>query len=356
MQIPFVDLKSQYYTLRQEIDAAMHAVIEESAFIEGKYVAAFEQSFAQKYGVRHCITVANGTDALFIVFKCLGIGTGDEVITTASSWISTSQTITQAGARVVFVDIEPRYYTIDVNQIESKITSRTKALVPVHLYGHPAAMDAIQELCRKHHLLLVEDCAQAHFAAYKGARVGTFGFANTFSFYPAKNLGAYGDAGAIVTNDDALARAMRMFSRYGGLEKHQHEIEGINSRTDGLQAAILSVKLQHIDGWNQRRLAHACLYNELLKDIPGVTTPQIRQDSTHVFHVYAVMAKRRDELQQFLSSRGIATAIHYPVALPFLPAYRYLGHGPDDFPVAYQHQLQTLSLPMYPELSREQID
>lgn len=355
MKIPFVDLKIQYYGIKEEIDKAIQSVIEESAFVRGRYVKEFEESFAAKYGIKHCVSVANGTDAIYITLKMLGIGEGDEVITTALSWIATSETITQTGAKPVFVDIDPEYYTIDAKKIEEKITPKTKAIIPVHLYGQAAQIDKIKELCDKYKLFLVEDCAQAHFAQYKGKKVGTFGTVATFSFYPGKNLGAYGDAGAIIIENDELAVKIRMFANHGALKKHDHEIEGVNSRMDGLQAAILSVKLKYIEEWNQRRLAKALSYNERLKQIKEIVIPKIRPEATHIFHLYVIRTARREELKDFLKQQGIDSAIHYPIALPFLKAYRYLDHKPQDFPVAYKYQNEILSLPMYPELPQPSI-
>jgi dTDP-4-amino-4,6-dideoxygalactose transaminase len=355
MKVPFVDLNAQYNSIKQEIDQAISSVISETAFINGKYVEKFESEFARKTGRNHCVGVANGTDAIYIVLKSLGIGPGDEVITTACSWIATSETISQAGARPVFADIDPDYYTIDPARIEEKITARTKAIIPVHLYGQTADMNAISSICNRHGLYLIEDCAQAHFAEYKGRIAGTFGIAATYSFYPGKNLGAYGDAGAIITSDEALAKKCRMYANHGSLKKHQHEIEGINSRLDGIQAAILSVKLPYIDTWNDRRFSNALLYNSYLKDVPLLTTPIIRPDSRHIFHVYCIRVEGRPELVNFLHDNGIDTSVHYPTALPFLPAYSGYHYEPGDFPVAFAYQSKILSLPMYPELSREQI-
>ena len=355
MSIPFVDLKTQYQAIKPEIDNAIASVMEDTAFVRGKYVVEFEKDYAEKYGVKHCISVANGTDAIYITLKALGTGSGDEVITVANSWISTSETITQTGAKVVFIDIEPDYYTIDVSKIEENITPKTKAIIPVHLYGQPAEIDVIKKICKEHDLYLIEDCAQAHFASYKGQKVGTFGTAGTFSFYPGKNLGAYGDAGAIITNDDEFADKMRMFANHGSLKKHEHQIEGINSRMDGLQAAILSVKLPHIIEWNEKRYQNALIYNDLLKDVDEIIIPKIRPDVSHIFHLYVIRSKDRDALQKHLNEHGISTAIHYPVALPFMQAYDYLGHKPEDFPVAHQYQNEILSLPMYPELSKTSI-
>jgi dTDP-4-amino-4,6-dideoxygalactose transaminase len=356
MNIPFVDLKAQYRSLKVEIDAAIQSVIDKTAFVRGPHVEEFERAFAEKYGVRYCISCANGTDAIYITLKALGIGPGDEVITVANSWISTSETITQAGAKPVFVDIDPDYYHINPNKIEEKITPKTKAILPVHLFGQPASIDEIKAICEKHGLFLVEDCAQSHFATFNGQKVGTFGIAGTFSFYPGKNLGAYGDAGAIITGDDGLAAKAKMFANHGSLRKHQHEMEGINSRLDGIQAAILNVKLKYVDGWNRARHQNALKYNERLSVIPRLQTPKIRENAFHIFHLYVIRTEKRDALAIYLKSKQIETGIHYPTALPFLQAYKYLDYRPSDFPVAYQYQREILSLPMFPELNDVQID
>jgi len=356
MNVPFVDLKAQYRPLKVEIDAAIQSVIDKTAFVGGPHVEEFERIFAEKYGVKYCVSCANGTDAIYIVLKSLGIGPNDEVITVANSWISTSETITQAGAKPVFVDIDPHYYHIDPKKIEDKISAKTKAIIPVHLFGQPASIEEIKAICEKHRLFLIEDCAQAHFANYNGQKVGTFGIAGTFSFYPGKNLGAYGDGGAIITNDGGLATKAKMFANHGSLRKHQHEMEGINSRLDGIQAAILNVKLKYIDGWNRVRHQNALKYNERLSVIPRIQTPRIRENAFHIFHLYVIRTEKRDELAIFLKSKQIETGIHYPTALPFLQAYKYLNHEPSDFPVAYQYQGEILSLPMFPELNDVQID
>jgi len=355
MNVPFVDLKVQYQSLKTEIDAAIQNVISNTAFIGGKYVDAFEKAYAEKFGVKHCVSCANGTDAIYIALKALGVGQGDEVITVANSWISTSETITQTGAKPVFVDID-EYFHIDAAKIEKKITKKTKAIIPVHLYGQPAAIDDIKQLCNAHGLPLIEDCAQSHFSTYRGQYTGTFGLAGTFSFYPGKNLGAYGDAGALITNDDAFARKARLFANHGSLQKHIHEIEGINSRLDAIQAVVLSVKLSHIDEWNKARHAHGLKYNSMLSGIPGVKCPKLRDDAFHIFHVYSLRVPKRDALADHLKSKGVATGIHYPIALPFMPAYSYLSHKPSDFPVAHECMGEIFSLPMYPELSDEQIE
>jgi len=355
MNIPFVDLKAQYKSLKPEMDAAIQQVIDNTAFIKGRYVNEFEASYSKAYGVKHTLSCANGTDAIYIALKALGIGPGDEVITTALSWISTSETITQTGAKVVFVDIHPEYYTIDPNKIEEKITKNTKAIIPVHIYGQPAPMDQIMDIAKTYNLRVIEDCAQAHFAEWKGQKVGTFGNAGTFSFFPGKNLGAYGDAGGIITNNDEFAEKIRMFSNHGALQKHHHQIEGINSRLDGLQAAVLSVKLPHIQSWNELRRQHAATYTDFLQ-YTNLHLPKLNPEGTHVFHLYVIQHEDRDGLQAHLKEHGIATGIHYPTALPFLNAYNYLGHSKDDFPIAFSLPSRILSLPMFPELTQEQIE
>ena len=356
MNIPFVDLKKQYQSIKSEIDLAIQSVINETAFIKGKYVQNFEKEFAKANDVTHCISCGNGTDAIYITLKALGVGSGDEVITVANTWISTAETISQTGAKPVFVDINPDYYTIDVSKIEEKITNKTKAIIPVHLFGQPAQMDSIIDICNRHNLFLVEDCAQAHFAEWNGKKVGNFGVAGTFSFFPGKNLGAYGDAGCIITNDDILADKMRMFANHGALIKHQHKMEGINSRMDGIQAAILSAKLPHILKWSADRLNAAIFYNNKLEEISGVFPPIIHSDVKHVFHLYVIRTKERSNLQSHLKENGIATGIHYPTPLPFLDAYKYLNHNPKDFPIAFDYKNQILSLPIFPEITKNQID
>lgn len=355
MRVPFVDLTAQYQAHQQELDAALAAVIAKTAFVGGEFVREFERKYRETYGIDHCVSCANGTDAIYIVLRMLGIGAGDEVITSAISWISTSETITQAGARPVFVDID-EHCLIDVDAIESAITPRTRAVIPVHLYGQPVDMGRVSEICRRHGLRLIEDCAQAHFAEWQGRRVGTFGDAATFSFYPGKNLGAWGDAGAIVTRDPELARRCRMYANHGALVKHQHEMEGVNSRLDGLQAALLSAKLPHVAAWTEARQAVARMYDRLLTGLGDLRLPRVQEGATHVFHLYVVQTDQRDELKGFLADRGIETAVHYPTALPLLPAYSYLGGDAATFPRAAATQSRILSLPMYPELSREMIE
>jgi dTDP-4-amino-4,6-dideoxygalactose transaminase len=353
MKIPFVDLHAQYLSIKEEIDEAIAEVIAQSAYIRGPQVDGFEQRWAETLGVKHCVSCANGTDAIYIALRALGLKSGDEVITSAHTWISTSETITQAGGTVVFCDTDDTTFTIDPADIERKITSATVGIIPVHLYGQPADMGAIMAIARKHNLWVIEDCAQAHLAKYEGQLVGTFGNAATFSFYPGKNLGAYGDAGCIVTNDHQLADWMMTFARHGG--KGDHVMEGINSRMDGVQAAILNTKLPYLSSWTDARRQVAAHYDRLLEELHDVITPRVGPDRDHVYHLYVIRTESRDELQKYLSEAGISTVLNYRKALPFLPAYAYLGHTPEDFPVAYSNQSQILSLPIYPEIEEEMV-
>ena len=332
MKIPFVDLKVQYQSLKTEIDNAISTVISETSFIGGHHVDHFEKEFETKYGVKHCISCANGTDSLYIIMKMLGIGVGDEVITVANSWISTSETISQTGATPVFVDCDPEFYTINESDIESKITDKTKAIIPVHLYGQMCDIGKLTYIAKKYSLFLIEDCAQSHFSKFNNINAGLFGEAASFSFYPGKNLGAYGDAGAIITNNDNLAELFKMYARHGALVKHQHKMEGINSRMDGLQAAILSVKLKKIELWTNQRQENAKKLTNALQSIKNIKTPIVRENTEHSFHLYVIQAEQRDNLAKFLKIRGIEVTIHYPTPLPFLEAYKKYKYNKDDFP------------------------
>jgi len=356
MRIPFVDLKAQYASIKDEVDGAIAAVLNETAFIGGKYVQEFEAAFARYCGVSHCVGVANGTDAIFIALKALGIGPGDEVITVANSFVATSEAIKMAGAHVVFVDIDPKTFNIDVAQIEQKITSKTKAIIPVHLYGQPADLEPIRAIAHRHGLKVIGDAAQAHGSTYKGQPIATLADITCFSFYPGKNLGAYGDGGALVTNNETWAKAARMFANHGRTQKYDHDLEGVNSRLDGLQAAILSVKLRHIEAWTEGRRQNAYLYNAALKGT-GVVTPEELDGVRAVYHLYVVRvpADRREHIQASLKSAGIDTGIHYPIALPYLNAYRHLGHTEKDFPNALKAAREIVSLPMFAELTAEHI-
>ena len=355
MHIPFVDLKSQYQSLKHEFDEAILKVVAETAFISGKYARAFEEAFAEYLGVQHCIAVANGTDALEIGLKAIGVGVGDEVLVPANTFFATAEAVGNVGAKPVFVDIEPNFYNLDPSKIEEKITPRTKALIPVHLYGLPAEMDEIMALAQKHGLKVLEDCAQAHGATYKGKTVGTFGDVATFSFYPSKNLGAFGDAGAIVTNNAETAEIARLIANHGQIAKNRHSLIGRNSRLDGIQAAVLSVKLPHLDAWLEARRRNAALYNELLAD-SGLQLPFAPEHSRHTYHLYVVQVPNREAVQQKLSEAGIESGTHYPTALPFLEAYAHLNYQPSDFPVAHAQMDKILSLPMYAELTEEMIE
>lgn len=356
MQIPFVDLKSQYDSIKEEIDASVAGVISESAFVGGRFVQSFESSFARYCNTEHCVGVGNGTDALFIALKALGIGPGHEVLVPANTFIATSEAATLTGASVVFVDIVPETYHIDVEKIRARLTPKTRAIVPVHLYGQPVDMDPILSLAREYNLIVVEDAAQAHGAVYKDRRVGTFGDVACFSFYPGKNLGAYGDAGAIVTNSGGLAQRCRMLANHGRADKYNHEMEGVNSRLDGLQAAVLEVKLRHLEKWSERRRRNAQLYSKYLSGV-AVRTPKTTDDVKGVYHLYVIRVDKtsRKGLQAYLSTKGIATGIHYPIALPFLKAYAHLGHTPAEFPEAFSASNEVLSLPMFSELEEGQI-
>lgn len=354
MKVPFVDLYAQYISIKPAIDAAIADVIASSAYIRGPHVDAFERAWAETVGTKHCVSCANGTDALYIAMRGLGLKPGDEVITTAHSWISTTETITQAGGRVVFCDTDDETLTLDVAKLEALITPRTVGIIPVHLFGQACQMDAVMAIARKRSLWVIEDCAQSHLAHFKGQMVGTFGNAATFSFYPGKNLGAYGDAGCIVTNDNRLAEWCATYARHGG--KGEHLMEGINSRLDGIQAAILSVKLPHLQSWTADRRSVAALYDEGLRGVGDIVVPKIGANRDHVYHLYVIRTGRRDALKERLAQDGISTVLNYPKALPFYPAYAYLKHTPADFPVAFANQSRILSLPIFPEMSREMID
>ena len=356
MAVPFADLQLQYQTIKSEIDGAIASVIADSTFIRGPHVDRFEREFAKTAEARHCVSCASGTDALYLAMAALKVKPGDEVITTAHSWISTSAMITHVGATAVFCDTDALTFTIDPAAIEAAITPRTVGIIPVHLYGQPADMDPIMTIARKHKLWVIEDCAQAHLACYKGRSIGTFGVAATYSFYPGKNLGAMGDAGAVVTNDNLLAEYMTMLARHGGLVKHQHQIEGINSRLDGMQAAVLSAKLPHLPAWTKARQNAARIYDAGLNRVEAVTVPAVAPDRSHVYHLYTIRHPRRDSLAAYLNANGVQTAINYPTALPFLEAYSRYKHRPEQFPNAFADQGQILSLPMFAEITREQQD
>jgi len=361
MKIPFVDLKAQYYSIKTEVDTAICDIIENTAFIQGPAVKKFEVSFAKAIGIKNCIAVANGTEALIISLKTLGIGVGDEVIVPANSFIATSESVTWSGAKVIFVDNNPDTYNLDASKLEEKISSNTKAIIVVHLYGQVAEMDLILQIAKKHNLFVIEDSAQAHLAEYKTRygewkKSGTFGDIATFSFYPGKNLGAYGDAGAIVTNNDELARKARMYANHGRIAKYDHSFEGINSRMDGIQAAVLNIKLKYLSDWTEKRRKVAIYYIERLKNIEGLHLPYFGKNNKPVWHLFVVRTDYRDELRNYLDAKDIATGIHYPIALPNLLAYKYLDYSKSDFPIASEYQDKLLSLPIFPEMSITQLN
>ncbi len=356
MKIPLVDLQAQHKLIRTELDSAIRSVIDNSQFILGKVVSDFESAFAKAHNVKHCIAVGSGTDALHLALWANGISAGDEVITVPYTFIATAEAISLLGATPVFVDIEPKTYTMDVNAIEKAITPKTKAILPVHLYGQAADMNAIMQIAKKHNLFVIEDAAQAHLAKYDGKFVGEFGSAACFSFYPVKNLGAFGEAGAITTNDDALALKMKQMRDHGQVSKYNHEMIGHNYRMDGIQGAVLGVKLKYLQQWTERRREIAFLYNELFKDVRDIILPFESSNVYHVYHLYVMRIKKRDELQKYLSENGISTALHYSRCLHEQKAYHFLGYKRGDFPQAEAAADECISLPLYAEMTNEQVE
>lgn len=352
--IPPFDLKRQIAALKLEIEAAMAGVFERGVFILGAEVAAFEEEFAAYCGVTHAVGVGSGTEALHLALRACDIGPGDEVITVAHTAVATVAAIELAGARPVLVDIEPHRATLDPARLEAAITPRTRAVIPVHLYGCPADMAPILEIARQHHLRVIEDCAQAHGATYQGKRTGCWGDLAAFSFYPTKNLGAFGDGGAVVTDNPALAERLRLLREYGWAERYVSAIKGLNSRLDALQAAILRLKLRHLEAWNNRRRTLAQRYTALLQN-SGLQLPFDPPDGTHVYHLYVIRTPHREALRAFLSARGIGTLIHYPVPVHLQPAYADLGYGPGTLPETEAAAAQVLSLPLYPELYEDEV-
>ena len=353
MQVPFLDLTAIHDPIRQELDAVYHKVMDESYFVYGRPVTTFEKAFSEKCGTKYGIAVGNCTDALYITLKMMGIGPGDEVIVPAMTWITDAEVVSQLGATPVFVDVDQKGL-IDLSQIESNISSKTRAIIPVHLYGQMCDMHAIMELADRHQLKVIEDCAQSHLAELDGKKAGSYGHAAVFSFYPTKNLGALGDAGCILTNDDQLARACRKFANHGAANKHSHEFPGINSRMDTLQAAVLLLKLNYLDDWTAERQRLALRYAAMLNGVGDLVLPESDQQGNHVFHVFCISTVWRDALKRHLSKEGVQTQIHYPKALPFTEAYAHLNHQPGHFPNAFEQQQKILSLPIYPGMSKVQ--
>lgn len=341
--------------MKSEILSCWQEILDEAAFIGGSRVSCFEEEFAIATGARHCVAVSNGTDALVLILKAIGLRPGDEVIVPVNTFIATAEAVGQAGGEVVFVDVLPDTYNIDPERVAASITPRTRGIVAVHLYGQPANIDALRAIATRHGLWIVEDAAQAHLAEYKGRRVGTLGLAAGFSFYPGKNLGACGDAGAVTTDDAELADTVRKLRDHGSSKKYVHEFEGHNARCDALQAAALLIKLRHLPAWNEARRQAARKYLELLSMEEGIVLPKVPGDCTPIWHLFVVQVDRRDEVQAALAERGIATGLHYPVPLHLQRAYAHLGLREGAFPVAEAIAGRLLSLPMYPELSHEQI-
>lgn len=354
--VPLIDLKAQHRSIASEVEAAIRQVCDNTAFILSDEMKAFEAEFAAYCGVRHGVGVANGTEALFLALLALGIGQGDEVIVPANTFVATAAAVSHTGATPVFVDCDPETYCIDPGKIESAITPRTKAVMPVHLYGHPCEMDAINAIARKHSLRVIEDCAQGHGTRYKGMHVGSFGDAAGFSFYPSKTLGAYGDAGMVLTNDDSTAEKLRLLRDNGRTSWYEHAIIGYNSRLDGIQAAVLRVKLRHLNEWVEARRRCAALYEKLLGDVDGIALPTEKAGAKHSYYVYVIRVGNRDAVMEEMKARGCGCAIHYPLPLHLQPAFASLGGREGQHPVAEEYARQIVSIPMFPELTTEQVD
>ena len=374
MQVPFVDLKIQYKQIEHEVIPMMKEAMENAAFIGGPQVAGFETEFAAFCGTTYCVGVGSGTDALRFALIAAGVGPGDAVVTVPHTFIATTEAVSQVGATPVFVDIDPQTYTMDptklaefieqecifdasTNQPSSKRTHRpVRAIIPVHIYGRPADMDAVVEIAETHHIAVIEDACQAHGARYKNRKAGSMGDVGCFSFYPGKNLGAYGEAGAVVTQNEKIAGKIRMLRDHGQTKKYFHDREGYNGRLDALQAGVLRIKLKRLAAWNEARREHASRYNELLSEVPGITVPFEAESGRSVYHLYVILLEERDELQKFLADKGIGTGLHYPVPLHLQDAYAHLGYKAGAFPVTEKVARRLLSLPMFPELTRDQIE
>jgi dTDP-4-amino-4,6-dideoxygalactose transaminase len=354
MNVPLVDLRAQYQPLKDDILRRVEEILEGMRLFLGPNVQAFEQEFADYHEVRHAVGVSDGTTALQLALMACGVGAGDEVITVSHTFIATAEAITLVGAKPVFVDVDLGTYTMDVGQIERHITPRTRAIMPVHLYGQPADMDPIMEVAGRHDLWVVEDACQAHGARYKGRRTGGLGHIAAYSFYFSKNLGAYGEGGMVTTNDDELAQKVRMLRDHGSPQRYHHELVGLNGRLDEIQAAVLRAKLLYLETWNDQRRANAAHYTELLSDVEGVILPYVAGYAEHVFHLYVVRVPRRDELRSYLQEHGVGVGIHYPVPCHLQPAFQSLGYSQGDLPVTEQVAGEVISLPMYAELTAEQ--
>ena len=356
MKVNFIDLELLHRPIRKELDSAIKQVIDQSAFVKSKYVENFEKEFSEYLGVEYVLSCGNGTDALEIALKTLGVGEGDEVLVPAMSWISTSEVVITAGAKPIFVDIDESTYCIDLKKIQDKINDKTKAIIPVHLYGRPVEMNSLMKIAKMHDLKVIEDCAQAHGATTGGKKVGSFGDAATFSFFPTKNLGAFGDAGAVVFKENDHFEKAKRLANHGQLKRHVHIDHGRNSRMDGLQAAVLSVKLKSLDSWNLQRNKLARLYHLKLKEVAFINLPEILENDLHVYHLFVIRSKERDKLKLFLEKCGVQTLIHYPKSLPFQACYSQYEYKKNDFSVSYEYQETILSLPFYPGMTEREVD
>ncbi|HYF03947.1 MAG TPA: DegT/DnrJ/EryC1/StrS family aminotransferase [Patescibacteria group bacterium] len=355
MQVPFLDLKANYLPLKEQILREIEEVLDNTAYILGPKVKSFEERFAAAHDVSHCLAVSSGTDGNHLALWALGVGHGDEVIIPANTFIATAWGATLCGATPVFVDCEADSYNIDPSKAEEKITSKTKAIVAVHLYGQPADLDSLREIAKRHNIALVEDAAQAHLAEYKGNKIGGLGDICSFSFYPGKNLGAYGEGGAVTTNSDELNEKVKRYREHGSVKKYYHEVLGHNYRMEALQGAVLGVKMNHIAEWTEKRRAIAEKYRQLLGDISEITLPAEMPYAKHVYHLYVIQTEKRDELQSFLNENGVATGLHYPLPLHMQECFKNLGYKEGDFPVTEKLASHCLSLPMFPEMTEEQI-
>jgi dTDP-4-amino-4,6-dideoxygalactose transaminase len=356
MKIPFIDLKTQYKQIEHEITPMITRAMANGAFIGGEQVSCFETEFARFCKSSYCVGVNSGTDALRFALMAIGVGPGDEVITVANTFIATTEAISQVGAKPVFIDVYPDTCNMDISKIENNITENTKAVIPVHLYGQPADMDPILEIAQKNNIAVIEDSCQAHGANYKNRKAGSMGAVGCFSFYPGKNLGAFGEGGAIITQDEDIAQKIRMIRDHGQRKKYFHDLEGYNGRLDAIQAGVLRIKLKRLDDWNRARRENAAYYNELLSEISSVILPTEAEFADSVYHLYVILVNDRDEFQNFLDSKGIATGLHYPLPLHLQKAYEHLGYTKGAFPVTEHIAGRLLSLPMFPELKPEQIE
>lgn len=355
MNIPFLDLKAQYQKIKIEIKQRLEKVLDSAQFVLGAEVEEFEKNFASFCEAEYCVACNSGTSALHLALLASGIKPGDEIILPAHTFIATAEAVSYCQAMPVFAEIDSRTYTLDPEQVKSKITEKTRAIIPVHLYGQPADLDPLKEICQRGRMILIEDAAQAHGARYKKKRVGSFGDISCFSFYPGKNLGAYGEGGAVVTNDELLAHKIRMLRDHGQPRKYHHQTIGFNYRMDGFQGAVLNVKLRYIDEWNSLRRQKAKLYNELL-DKADVITPSEPDYAESVYHLYVILSENRERLKNYLEENGVGTGLHYPIPLHFQKAYQFLGYKKGDFPVTEKVSNSLLSLPIYPELDNSKIE